>query len=339
MQMQPDSAFTAPQNKGIAVYANNADAIGNTPLVRLNRLMPAGVTVLAKIESRNPAFSVKCRVGAAMIKDAETRGVLKQGVEIIEPTSGNTGIALAFVAAAKGYKITLTMPASMSMERRKILVALGANLVLTEPALGMKGAVDKAQEMYDSNPTGYFLPQQFTNPANPQVHEDTTAPEIFAATGGNVDVLVAGVGTGGTITGISRYFEQVKNQPLHSVAVEPAESPIITQAKAGEPLTPAGHKIQGIGANFIPKNLDLTLVDEVQQVTSEDAITWARKAMQEEGILCGISCGAALCAANQIASRTDMQGKTIVVILPDLGERYLSSVLFEGMFEGDNFAH
>lgn len=337
MKMQTDSAFDAPENKGTAVYENNAEAIGNTPLVRLNRLMPEGVTVLAKVESRNPAFSVKCRIGAAMVKDAEARGVLKEGVEILEPTSGNTGIALAFVAAAKGYKITLTMPSSMSMERRKILAALGANLVLTEPALGMKGAVDKAQEMYDANPEKYFLPQQFNNPANPQVHVDTTGPEIWNATGGKVDALVAGVGTGGTITGISRYFEQVQNQAIHSVAVEPRESPIITQTKAGEEMTPAGHKIQGIGANFIPKNLDLDLVDEVQQVSSDDAIAWTRRAMTEEGILCGISCGAALCAAHAVASRPEMQGKTIVVILPDLGERYLSSVLFAGMFDGEQF--
>lgn len=338
MKMNTDSAYNAPEHKGIAVYPNNAEAIGNTPLVRLNRLMPAGVTVLAKIESRNPAFSVKCRIGAAMVKDAEARGILKDGIEILEPTSGNTGIALAFVAAAKGYKITLTMPSSMSMERRKILKALGANLVLTEPALGMKGAVDKAQEMYDANPDKYFLPQQFNNPANPQVHVDTTGPEIWQATEGKVDALVAGVGTGGTITGISRYFEQVQNQPLHSVAVEPSESPIITQTKAGETMTPAGHKIQGIGANFIPQNLDLDLVDEVQQVSSDDAIAWTRRAMTEEGILCGISCGAALCAAHAVASRPEMQGKTIVVILPDLGERYLSSVLFAGMFDGEQFS-
>lgn len=337
MKMETDGAFEAPAHKGIAVYANNADAIGNTPLVRLNRIMPEGVTVLAKIESRNPAFSVKCRIGAAMIKDAETSGALQTGMEILEPTSGNTGIALAFVAAAKGYKITLTMPASMSIERRKVLKALGANLVLTEPTLGMKGAVDKAEEMKAAAPDTYFLPQQFNNPANPQVHVDTTGPEIWEATQGKVDVLVAGVGTGGTISGISRFFEQVKEQPIHSVAVEPTESPIITQTLAGDTMTPAGHKIQGIGANFIPKNLDLTLVDEVQTVSSDDAIAWTHKAMKEEGILCGISCGAALCAAHAVASQPDMQGKTIVVILPDLGERYLSSVLFSGMFDGADF--
>lgn len=335
--MTTDSHFPDTDNKGIKVYANNADAIGNTPLVRLNKLMPAGVTVLAKIESRNPAFSVKCRIGSSMIKDAERCGKLTTGRQIIEPTSGNTGIALAFVAAAKGYKITLTMPESMSMERRKILKALGANLVLTPAAGGMKGAVDKAAEMAAAEPEKYFMPQQFNNPANPQVHVDTTGPEIWQATDGKVDALVAGVGTGGTITGISRYFESVQNQPLHSVAVEPAESPIITQTLAGEPMTPAGHKIQGIGANFIPQNLDLNLVDEVQQVTSEEAVAWARRAMCEEGILCGISCGAALKAAHAVASRTEMQGKTIVVILPDGGERYLSSVLFDGMFEGEGF--
>lgn len=332
MQLQQtDSAFSAPANKGAAVYASNAHAIGNTPLVRLNRIMPTGVTVLAKTESRNPAFSVKCRVGAALLFDALQRGALKPGMEIVEPTSGNTGIALAFAAAAEGYPITLTMPASMSMERRKILKALGAALVLTEPADGMQGAVDKAQEICDSQPGKYYLPQQFSNPANPAAHQMTTAPEIWQATGGKVDVLVAGVGTGGTITGISRYFKRDRAAPLHSVAVEPAESPIITQTRAGESMTPAGHKIQGIGANFIPDNLDLDMVDEVQVVASDSAIAWARKAMREEGILCGISSGAALAAAHTVASRPENQGKTLVVILPDLGERYLSSVLFADM--------
>lgn len=319
-------------NRGIAIYDNNAESIGNTPLIRLNRIMPKGVTVLAKIESRNPAFSVKCRVGAALVKDAEQRGVLTQGMQIVEPTSGNTGIALAFVAAAKGYSITLTMPASMSIERRKVLKALGANLVLTDAALGMKGAVDEAQRIKDSAPELYFLPQQFNNPANPQIHVDTTAPEIWEATGGAVDILVAGVGTGGTITGISRYFEQIQSQSLHSVAVEPAESPLISQTLAGVPIQPAPHKIQGIGANFVPKNLDLTLVDEVQTVSSAEAVTWARRAATEEGILCGISCGAALAAAARVAARPESQGKTIVVILPDSGERYLSSILFDGLF-------
>ena len=254
MLQQPDDAFTPPANAATAVYANNADAIGNTPLVRLNHIMPKGVTVLAKIESRNPASSVKDRIGAGMIQDAEQSGKLRQGMQIIEPTSGNTGIALAFVAAAKGYKITLTMPASMSMERRKVLAALGANLVLTEPSLGMKGAVDAAQAIHDNHPGEYFLPQQFDNPANPATHVKTTAPEIFNATNGKVDALIAGVGTGGTISGIASYFKQHKNQPLYTVAVEPAESPIISQTLKGEAITPAPHKIQGIGANFIPKN-------------------------------------------------------------------------------------
>lgn len=320
-----------------AIFDDNAEAIGNTPLVRLNRLMPKGVTVLAKIESRNPAFSVKDRVGANLIDDAIKCGVLKQGMHIIEPTSGNTGIALAFVAAARGYPITLVMPSSMSMERRKVLTALGANLVLTEPTLGMKGAVDKAQEIADSDPSKYFLPQQFDNPANPQVHFDTTAPEIDHATNGQIDAVVAGVGTGGTISGIARYFKQ-KGKPIYAVAVEPSESPIIAQTLKGEPLTPAPHKIQGIGANFIPKNLALDLLDEVIGVSSDDALDWARQAMTAEGILCGISCGAALKATYELASRPEYQGKTIVVILPDGGERYLSSVLFDGVFTGENFA-
>ncbi|WP_343597060.1 cysteine synthase A [Acinetobacter sp.] len=330
--MTTDAQFPTPENLGIAVYSNNAEAIGNTPLVRINRIIQGSATVLAKIESRNPAFSVKCRIGAALVADAEKRGVLKAGMHIVEPTSGNTGIALAFVAAAKGYPITLTMPASMSLERRKVLKALGANLVLTEPAKGMKGAVDEAVRLATEQPDVYFLPQQFENPANPQIHQDTTGPEIWQATGGKVDILVSGVGTGGTITGISRYFEQVKNQPLYSVAVEPAESPIISQAKRGEELTPGPHKIQGIGANFIPKNLDLDLVDEVLPVTGDDAIEWARKVATQEGILVGISSGAALAAAAQLAARPENAGKTIVVILPDSAERYLSSVLFEGLF-------
>lgn len=331
--MSTDPQFPTSNNLGIAVYSNNAEAIGNTPLVRINRLIKTGATVLAKVESRNPAFSVKCRIGAALIADAEKRGVLKEGMHIVEPTSGNTGIALAFVAAAKGYSITLTMPASMSLERRKVLKALGANLVLTEPAKGMKGAVDEAVRLATEQPEIYFLPQQFENPANPQIHVDTTGPEIWQATGGQVDILVAGVGTGGTITGISRYFEQVQNKPLYSVAVEPAESPIITQTKNGENITPAPHKIQGIGANFIPKNLDLDLVDEVIPVSSAEAIQWARNCATQEGILVGISSGAALAAAAKIAERPENAGKTIVVILPDSGERYLSSVLFEGLFD------
>ena len=327
--MTTDAAFPTPANLGIAVYSNNAEAIGNTPLVRINRLISGDATVLAKVESRNPAFSVKCRIGAALIADAEKRGVLKEGMHIVEPTSGNTGIALAFVAAAKGYEITLTMPASMSIERRKVLKALGANLVLTEPAKGMKGAVDEAERLATEHPETYFLPQQFNNPANPQIHEETTGPEIWAATGGKVDILVAGVGTGGTISGISRYFKKVKGQALHTVAVEPAESPIIAQAKRGEAITPAPHKIQGIGANFIPKNLDLDLVDEVIAIESAEAIDWARKTATQEGILVGISSGAAMAAAAKLAARPENAGKNIVVILPDSGERYLSSVLFE----------
>ena len=327
--MTTDSAFPTPNNLGIAVYSNNAEAIGNTPLVRINRIIQSPATVLAKVESRNPAFSVKCRIGAALIEDAEARGVLKAGMHIVEPTSGNTGIALAFVAAAKGYALTLTMPSSMSIERRKVMKALGANLVLTDPAKGMRGAVEEAQRLLDENPETYFLPQQFENPANPAIHEATTGPEIWDATGGKVDILVAGVGTGGTISGISSYFEKVKKQALYSVAVEPAESPIIGQTKRGETLTPGPHKIQGIGANFIPKNLDLDLVDEVMPIDAATAIDWARKTASQEGILVGISSGAAMAAAAELAARPENAGKTIVVILPDGGERYLSSVLFE----------
>lgn len=314
------------------IYADNAQAIGNTPLVRINRLGPPGVTILAKIEGRNPAYSVKCRIGANMIWDAEERGVLKPGMTIVEPTSGNTGIGLAFVAAAKGYKLLLTMPSSMSLERRKVLKGLGAELVLTEPAKGMKGAIDKATEIANSDPSKYFLPQQFENPANPAIHEKTTGPEIWNDTDGNVDMLVAGVGTGGTITGISRYFKHVQGKAIVSVAVEPVNSPVITQARAGQELKPAPHKIQGIGAGFVPKNLDLSIVDRVELVTDDDAKAMALRLMREEGILCGISCGAAMAAAVRIASEPQMQGKTIVVILPDSGERYLSSMLFDGLF-------
>ena len=330
--MSTDSAFPTPNNLGIAVYSNNAEAIGNTPLVRINRIIQSPATVLAKVESRNPAFSIKCRIGAALIADAEARGVLKAGMHIVEPTSGNTGIALAFVAAAKGYALTLTMPSSMSIERRKVMKALGANLVLTDPAKGMRGAVEEAQRLLDENPDTYFLPQQFENPANPAIHEATTGPEIWEATGGKVDILVAGVGTGGTISGISSYFEKVKKQALYSVAVEPAESPIIGQTKRGEALTPGPHKIQGIGANFIPKNLDLDLVDEVMPIDAATAIDWARKTASQEGILVGISSGAAMAAAAELAARPENAGKTIVVILPDGGERYLSSVLFEDIY-------
>ena len=314
------------------IYADNAQAIGNTPLVRINRLGSAGVTILAKIEGRNPAYSVKCRIGANMIWDAEKRGVLKPGMTIVEPTSGNTGIGLAFVAAAKGYKLLLTMPSSMSLERRKVLKGLGAELVLTEPAKGMKGAIDKATEIASSDPAMYFLPQQFENPANPAIHETTTGPEIWNDTDGAVDVLVSGVGTGGTITGISRYIKHTQGKAIISVAVEPVTSPVITQAMAGQEIKPAPHKIQGLGAGFIPKNLDLSIVDRVALVTDDESKAMALRLMREEGILCGISCGAAMAAAVRIASEPQMQGKTIVVILPDSGERYLSSMLFDGLF-------
>ena len=314
------------------IYADNAQAIGNTPLVRINRLGPAGVTLLAKIEGRNPAYSVKCRIGANMIWDAEARGVLKPGMTIVEPTSGNTGIGLAFVAAAKGYKLLLTMPSSMSLERRKVLKGLGAELVLTEPAKGMKGAIDKATEIANSDPSQYFLPQQFENPANPAIHEKTTGPEIWNDTDGAVDVLVSGVGTGGTITGISRYIKHTQGKAIVSVAVEPVTSPVISQAMAGQELKPAPHKIQGLGAGFIPKNLDLRIVDRVELVTDDESKAMALRLMREEGILCGISCGAAMAAAVRIAGEPQMQGKTIVVILPDSGERYLSSMLFDGLF-------
>ena len=313
------------------IFADNAQAIGNTPLVMINRLGPKGVTILAKIEGRNPAYSVKCRIGASMIWDAEERGVLKPGMTIVEPTSGNTGIGLAFVAAARGYKLVLTMPASMSLERRKVLKALGAELVLTEPAKGMKGAIEKANELVAANPD-YYLPQQFENPANPAIHEKTTGPEIWRDTEGAIDVLVAGVGTGGTITGVSRYIKQTQGKPILSVAVEPVGSPVISQTLAGDEVKPAPHKIQGIGAGFVPKNLDLAMVDQVEQVTDDEAKTMALRLMREEGILCGISCGAAMAAAVRLAEKPDMQGKTIVVILPDSGERYLSSMLFSDLF-------
>ena len=313
------------------IFADNSQAIGNTPLVMINRLGPKGVTILAKIEGRNPAYSVKCRIGASMIWDAEERGVLKPGMTIVEPTSGNTGIGLAFVAAARGYKLVLTMPASMSLERRKVLKALGAELVLTEPAKGMKGAIEKANELVAANPH-YYLPQQFENPANPAIHEKTTGPEIWRDTDGAIDVLVSGVGTGGTITGISRYIKQTQGKPILSVAVEPVSSPVISQTLAGDEVKPAPHKIQGIGAGFVPKNLDLAMVDQVEQVTDDEAKAMALRLMREEGILCGISCGAAMVAAVRLAEKPEMQGKTMVVILPDSGERYLSSMLFSDMF-------
>ncbi|EGR0904497.1 cysteine synthase A [Vibrio parahaemolyticus] len=312
------------------IYEDNSLTIGNTPLVRLNKVSKGNV--LAKIEARNPSFSVKCRIGANMIWEAEKAGTLKPGIELVEPTSGNTGIALAFVAAARGYKLTLTMPESMSLERRKLLKALGANLELTEAAKGMKGAIAKAEEIVASNPEKYLLLQQFNNPANPQIHEKTTGPEIWDATDGEIDVLVAGVGTGGTITGTSRYIKGEKGKAITSVAVEPAESPVIAQALAGEEIQPAPHKIQGIGAGFIPGNLDLDIIDRVEPVTSEEAIEMARRLMEEEGILAGISSGAAVVAANRIAELPEFEGKTIVTILPSSGERYLSTALFAGIF-------
>ncbi|WP_273980749.1 cysteine synthase A [Vibrio parahaemolyticus] len=312
------------------IYEDNSLTIGNTPLVRLNKVSKGNV--LAKIEARNPSFSVKCRIGANMIWEAEKAGTLKPGVELVEPTSGNTGIALAFVAAARGYKLNLTMPESMSLERRKLLKALGANLELTEAAKGMKGAIAKAEEIVASNPEKYLLLQQFNNPANPQIHEKTTGPEIWDATDGEIDVLVAGVGTGGTITGTSRYIKGEKGKAITSVAVEPAESPVIAQALAGEEIQPAPHKIQGIGAGFIPGNLDLDIIDRVEPVTSEEAIEMARRLMEEEGILAGISSGAAVVAANRIAELPEFEGKTIVTILPSSGERYLSTALFAGIF-------
>ncbi|MCM2972769.1 MULTISPECIES: cysteine synthase A [Larsenimonas] len=317
-----------------AVFEDNAQTIGQTPLVKINRLT-SHPRLYAKIEARNPAMSVKCRIGANMIWDAEASGALKPGMEIIEPTSGNTGIALAFVGAAKGYPVTLTMPASMSLERRKVLKALGATLVLTEPPKGMQGAVDKAQELRDGDPERYYMPQQFNNPANPAIHVKTTGPELFDALDGKLDVLVAGVGTGGTLTGISLYFERERGQALHSVAVEPSESPIITQHMNEQPITPASHKIQGIGANFIPQNLDVSLVDQVETVESEEAMAMARRIMQEEGILCGVSCGAAMVAALRLAEDPAYKDKTIAVILPDSGERYLSGPMFDGMFDDD----
>ena len=320
-------------------YPDNAESIGHTPLVRLNRVTDgAAATVLAKIEGRNPAFSVKCRIGTSMVKDAEAHGRLGPGKEIVEPTSGNTGIALAFVCAARGIPLTLTMPETMSIERRKLLVAYGAKLVLTEGPKGMNGAIARAQEIVDSDPDRYVLLQQFENPANPAIHEITTGPEIWNDTDGGIDILVSGVGTGGTITGISRYIKRVRGKDIRSVAVEPAASPVITQTLAGQPLTPAPHKIQGLGAGFVPKVLDLSLIDAVEQVTNEDAVLYARRLAREEGILAGISCGAAVAAAARIAKQPENAGKTIVVILPDSGERYLSSILFEGLFDEKGIA-
>jgi cysteine synthase len=318
----------------IVLYRDNSFSIGRTPLVKLNRVVDgAKATVLAKVEGRNPAFSVKDRIGSAMIWDAEERGVLKPGKEIVEPTSGNTGIALAYVAAARGYPITLTMPDTMSMERRKVLKVLGANLVLTEGATGMQGAMAKAEEIRGSDPNRYFVPQQFNNPANPRVHFQTTGPEIWEDTDGSVEVLVSAVGTGGTITGVSRYIKHEKRHSLLSIAVEPTTSAVITQTLNNEELRPGPHKIQGIGAGFIPETLDLSVVDRVEQVTNEESIEMARRLAKEEGLISGISCGAAVVAAVRVAKEAEMAGKTIVVVLPDAGERYLSSALFEGMFD------
>ena len=320
-------------------FEDNAQSIGNTPLIKLNRITDgAAATVLAKIEGRNPAYSVKCRIGAAMIWDAEQRGLLGAGKEIVEPTSGNTGIALAFVAAARGIPLTLTMPETMSIERRKLLVAYGAKLVLTEGAKGMSGAIAKAEEIAASDPNRYVLLQQFKNPANPAIHEKTTGPEIWDATDGNVDIFVAGVGTGGTITGVSRYLKNTKGKQVLTVAVEPAASPVLSQKRAGEALKPAPHKIQGIGAGFVPDILDLALVDDIAQVSNEEAVLYAQRLAREEGILSGISCGAAVAVAVRYAKRPENAGKTIVVILPDSGERYLSSILFEGLFDAQGIA-
>lgn len=314
------------------IYADNSLSIGRTPLIKLNRVTDgAKAMVLAKIEGRNPGYSVKCRIGAAMIWDAEKRGALKAGQEIVEPTSGNTGIALAFVAAARGYKITLTMPETMSLERRRVLAAYGATLILTPGPEGMKGAIKKATEIYESDKTHYFLPQQFDNPANPAIHESTTGPEIWNDTDGAIDVLVSGVGTGGTLTGVSRYIKHAKGKKILSVAVEPVTSPVISQTMAGQPLTPSPHKIQGLGAGFVPKNLDLSMVDRVEKVTNEESIEMARRLSREEGILSGISCGAAAVVAVRLAKLPEFAGKTIVTVLPDSGERYISTILFEGI--------
>ncbi len=316
------------------IYQDNSFSIGRTPLVKLNRVVDgAKATVLAKIEGRNPAASVKCRIGSAMVWDAEERGILKRGMGIVEPTSGNTGIALAFVGAARGYPVTLIMPDTMSLERRKVLKVLGANLILTEGAKGMKAAMEKAEEIRASDPDRYFLPQQFSNPANPNIHFQTTGREIWEDTDGQIDVLISGVGTGGSITGVSRFIKHEKKHPLLSVAVEPAASPVITQARNKEEIKPGPHKIQGLGAGFIPENLDLSIVDRVELVTNEESIEMAHRLAKEEGILSGISCGAAVAAAVRVAREPEMANKTLVVILPDAAERYLSSPLFEGMFD------
>jgi cysteine synthase A len=318
----------------MATFKDNSLSIGKTPLIQLGRTVPTGSRIFAKIEGRNPAYSVKCRLGAALIWDAEKKGLLRSGVEIVEPTSGNTGIALAFVAAARGYKLTLVMPETMSIERRKVLKVFGATIVLTEGSKGMDGAVKKATELRDSDPKRYYMPQQFENPANPAIHEATTGPEIWEDTDGKVDVFVSGVGTGGTITGVSRYVKQQKGKSITSVAVEPAESPVISQLVAKQEIKPGPHKIQGIGAGFIPKTLDISLVDRVEQVSSADAMDFARRLAAEEGILSGISSGAAGLAAARLAALPEFVGKTFVVVLPDSGERYLSGPLFEGAMAG-----
>jgi len=316
-------------------FEDNSLSIGNTPLVRINNItrgFPA--TVLAKIEGRNPAYSVKCRIAASMIWDAEKKGILTPGsrdVTIVEPTSGNTGIGLAFVCAARGYPLILTMPDTMSIERRRMLAAFGAQLILTEGAKGMKGAIEEAERLVATDPKKFFSPQQFKNPANPEIHYKTTGPEIFNDTKGKIDIFVAGVGTGGTISGVSRYLKQGKGLPLRSVAVEPTASPVLTAIRAGETPKPGPHKIQGIGAGFKPETLDLSLVDEIAQVTNEEAIEFARRLHREEGITCGISCGAAMAVAARLAQKPENAGKTIVTIFPDSGERYISTVLFEGI--------
>lgn len=318
-------------------YSDNSLSIGKTPLVKLNRITDgAGATVLAKVEGRNPSYSVKCRIGAAMVWDAEKKGLLGPGKTIVEPTSGNTGIALAFVAAARGYGIILTMPETMSVERRQVLKAFGAKLVLTEGAKGMKGAIAKAEEIVASDPSRYYMPQQFKNPANPLVHETTTGPEIWEGTGGAIDVLVSGVGTGGTITGITRFIKNTKGKKILSVAVEPVHSPVMTQQRNGQPLVPGPHKIQGIGAGFIPDVLDLSLIDRVETVSNDESITFARRLAREEGLLSGISSGAAAAAAVRLAKLPEFAGKTIVAILPDAGERYLTTALFEGWFDTED---
>jgi cysteine synthase A len=320
-------------------FEDASRSIGRTPLVRLGRITDgAPATVLAKIEGRNPAYSVKDRIGAAMVWDAERRGLLGPGKEIVEPTSGNTGIALAFVAAARGIALTLTMPETMSIERRKLLIAFGAKLVLTEGPKGMNGAIAKAEEILASDPGRYVLLDQFKNPANPAIHETTTGPEIWEDTEGAVDIFVSGVGTGGTITGVTRYLKGTRGKPVQSIAVEPTASPVLTQCRAGEPLKPAPHKIQGIGAGFVPAVLDMSLVDAIEQVSNEEAIECARRLTREEGILSGISCGAAAAVAVRLAKRPENAGRTIVTVLPDSGERYLSTALFEGLFDAEGRA-